>query len=71
MKKRQNGSDFSFVITVKEFAAPPPGQYARFFCPSRQIRQSENRALLPTAGAIPFGRTLCLPKMILISRMKS
>ena len=31
MKKRQTGGDVNFRITVKEFAAPPPGQHLRFF----------------------------------------
>ena len=28
--KRQTGGDIPFRITVKEFAAPPPGQRLRF-----------------------------------------
>ena len=30
-KKCVSGVDIDFVITVKEFAAPPPGQYFRYF----------------------------------------
>ncbi len=28
--KRQQGSEISFQITVKEFATPPPGQHVPF-----------------------------------------
>ncbi|HTG60169.1 MAG TPA: hypothetical protein VMG63_12270 [Terriglobia bacterium] len=31
IKKRQTGGDVNFRITVKEFAAPPPGQHLRYF----------------------------------------
>ena len=30
-KKCVSGVEINFTITVKEFAAPPPGQYFRFF----------------------------------------
>lgn len=29
--KRQQGAEIHFVITVKEFAVPPPGQHVKFF----------------------------------------
>lgn len=29
--KRQQGAEIPFVITVKEFAVPPPGQHVKFF----------------------------------------
>jgi len=29
--KHQHGGDVAFRITIKEFAAPPPGQRLRFF----------------------------------------
>jgi hypothetical protein len=48
MKKRQNGSDVCFVITVKEFAAPPPGQYARFFAQADKFVNQKTAPILPT-----------------------
>jgi hypothetical protein len=48
LKKRQNGSDVCFVITVKEFAAPPRGQYARFFAQADKYVNQKTAPLLPT-----------------------
>ena len=31
IKKNQKDGDIEFLVTVREFAAPPKGQYARFF----------------------------------------
>ena len=39
-KKSQKHSDVSFVITVREFASPPPGQFVRFFAQAdKQVNQ--------------------------------
>jgi len=65
MKKHQNGGDICFVITVKEFVAPPPGQYARFFAQADKFVNQKNRAassyraggnsLLDALCALQFG----------------
>jgi hypothetical protein len=59
MKKRQNGSDVSFVITVKEFAAPPPGQYARFFAQADKFVNQRTAPLLPTGWGNSLLDALC------------
>jgi len=59
MKKRQNGSDVSFVITVKEFAAPPPGQYARFFAQADKFVNQKTAPLLPTGWGNSLLDALC------------
>lgn len=49
MKKRQPDGDVRFRITVKEFAAPPPGQFVRFFA------EADKRVNQKTAPIIPSG----------------
>jgi hypothetical protein len=49
MKKTQPGSEVYFRITVKEFAAPPQGQYVRFFA---EADKSVNQK---TAPVVPSG----------------
>jgi hypothetical protein len=47
-KKSQKDGDVFFQITVKEFAAPPPGMFARFFAQAdKQVNQSTG-PFLPT-----------------------
>jgi hypothetical protein len=48
-KKPQAGGEVCFVITVKEFAAPPKGQYARFFA------QADKHVNQKTAPILPIG----------------
>lgn len=49
IKKRQPGGDVDFRITVREFAAPPPGQHLRFFAEAdKQVNQK-------TAPFLPSG----------------
>ena len=43
-KKCQGQREVSFVITVKEFAAPPPGQFVRFFA---QADKQVNEKIAP------------------------
>jgi hypothetical protein len=43
-KKCQGKNEVSFLITVREFAAPPPGQYVRFFA---QADKQVNQKLAP------------------------
>jgi hypothetical protein len=49
MKKVQPGSEVYFRITVKEFAAPPPGLSVRFFA---EADKSVNQKI---ASVVPFG----------------
>ena len=47
--KQQPGANIPFLITIKEFAAPPPGQRLRFFAEAdRAVNQK-------TAPFVPCG----------------
>jgi hypothetical protein len=59
IKKRQNGRDICFVITVKEFAAPPPGQYAHFFAQADKYVNQKTAPLLPTGWGNSLLDALC------------
>jgi hypothetical protein len=48
-KKPQGAGEVCFVITVKEFAAPPKGQFARYFA---QADKQVNQKLAPI---LPIG----------------
>jgi len=47
--KRQQAGDVTFRITVKEFAAPPPGQRLRFFA------EADKPVNQKTASFVPCG----------------
>ena len=47
-KKQQNGVEICFLITVKEFASPPRGQYACFFAQADKYVNQKTAPLLPT-----------------------
>ena len=47
-KKPQGTGEVCFVITVKEFAAPPKGQFARFFAQSDKYVNQKIAPILPT-----------------------
>jgi hypothetical protein len=49
MVKRQQAGDVTFRITVKEFAAPPPGQRLRFFA------EADKPVNQKTASFVPCG----------------
>jgi len=49
MVKRQQQGDVTFRITVKEFAAPPPGQRLRFFA------EADKPVNQKTASFVPCG----------------
>jgi hypothetical protein len=59
MKKQQSGSDVNFVITVKEFAVPPPGQYARFFAQADKFVNQKTAPFLPTGWGNSLLDALC------------
>jgi len=49
IKKRDQGREIDFSITVKEYSTPPPGQNLRFFAVAdKQVNQS-------TAAFLPSG----------------
>ena len=45
--KHQPGGDIAFRITVKEFAAPPPGQRLRFFAEADKAVNQKTAAFVP------------------------
>lgn len=45
--KRQQGSEISFHITVKEFATPPPGQHVRFFAEADKSLNQQTASFVP------------------------
>jgi hypothetical protein len=47
-KKPHGSSEVSFVITVKEFATPPKGQFARFFAQADKHVNQKIAPILPT-----------------------
>lgn len=47
-KKQQEGGEVRFVITVREFAAPPQGQFARFFAQADKHVNQKIAPILPT-----------------------
>jgi hypothetical protein len=47
-KKCQKPCDVSFVITVREFAVPPPGQFVRFFAQADKPVNQNVAPFLPT-----------------------
>lgn len=59
MKKNQNGRDINFVITVKEFAAPPRQQYARFFAQADKFVNQNTAPVLPTGWGNSLLDALC------------
>jgi hypothetical protein len=47
-KKPQGGGEVCFVITVREFAAPPKDQFARFFAQADKHVNQKIAPILPT-----------------------
>lgn len=47
-KKPQEAGEVCFVITVKEFVAPPKGQFARFFAQADKHVNQKTAPILPT-----------------------
>jgi hypothetical protein len=47
MVKRQETGDVTFRITVKEFAAPPPGQRLRFFAEADKAVNQKTASFVP------------------------
>jgi hypothetical protein len=48
MRKREQGREIDFRITVKEYAAPPPGQSLRFFAEADKQVNQKTAAFLPS-----------------------
>ena len=47
-KKQHQGGEVGFVITVREFAAPPKGQFAHFFAQADKYVNQKTAPILPT-----------------------
>jgi hypothetical protein len=47
MNKHQPNGDVTFQITVKEYAAPPPGQRLRFFAEADKAVNQKTAAFVP------------------------
>jgi hypothetical protein len=52
--KQQAGGDIPFRITIKEFAAPPPGQRLRFFAEADKAVNQKTASFVPCG----WGHTL-------------
>jgi hypothetical protein len=52
--KHQAGGDIPFRITIKEFAAPPPGQRLRFFAEADKAVNQKTASFVPCG----WGHTL-------------
>jgi hypothetical protein len=48
MKKRENGKEIAFRITVREFASPPEGQHLRFFAEADKPVNQKAAAFVPS-----------------------
>lgn len=48
IKKNQKDGDIDFLVTVREFAAPPKGQFARFFAQADKYVNQRTAPILPT-----------------------
>jgi hypothetical protein len=49
MRKRQDGRDIEFRITVREYVQRPPGQHSRFFA------EADKHVNQKTAAVLPYG----------------
>ncbi len=59
LKKQQKGGEVCFLITVREFAAPPPGQFARFFAQADKHVNQKTAPILPTGWGNSLLDALC------------
>ena len=48
IKKHEKSGEVSFLITIKEFAAPPKGQFAHFFAQADKYVNQKTAPILPT-----------------------
>lgn len=56
--KTQPGGEVRFRITVKEFAAPPQGQYVRFFAEADKYVNQKTAAVLPCGWGDSLAKAL-------------
>ena len=47
-KKSDPGGEICFLVTVREYAAPPKGQFARFFAQADKFVNQKTAPILPT-----------------------
>jgi hypothetical protein len=48
IRKNQKDGDIDFLVTVREFAAPPKGQFTRFFAQADKFVNQRTAPILPT-----------------------
>lgn len=48
VKKREQGREVNFRITVREFAVPPPGQFVRFFAEADKPVNQQTAPIVPS-----------------------
>jgi hypothetical protein len=58
MRKTQPGGEVYFRITVKEFAAPPQGQYVRFFAEADKSVNQKTAPFVPSGWGDSLFRAL-------------
>jgi hypothetical protein len=58
-KKCQGAGNTEFVITVREYAAPPPGQHYRFFAQADKHVNKKNAPFLPAGWGNSVLDALC------------
>jgi hypothetical protein len=59
IKKSQKDGDIDFLITVKEFVAPPKGQFAHFFAQADKFVNQKTAPILPTGWGNSLLDALC------------
>jgi hypothetical protein len=59
IKKSQKDGDIDFLVTVKEFVAPPKGQFAHFFAQADKFVNQGTAPILPTGWGNSLLDALC------------
>lgn len=59
IKKSQKDGDIDFLVTVKEFVAPPKGQFAHFFAQADKFVNQRTAPILPTGWGNSLLDALC------------
>jgi hypothetical protein len=59
IKKNQKDGDIEFLVTVKEFVAPPKGQFALFFAQADKFVNQKTAPILPTGWGNSLLDALC------------
>jgi len=59
IKKNQKDGDVEFLVTVREFAAPPKGQFACFFAQADKFVNQKTAPIVPTGWGNSLLDALC------------